>query len=264
MGFAYLNKLGNGFVWVDIFGIMCLLISWVALWMYAVHVNDVADIEIDKISNKERPLVKKEITTEEMSQVGNIWLIIGLLGAWSAGFYPFFMSLVYVAASYIYSVPPLRLRRFPLVPSFLISVVCLATILAGFFFVSLNKEIAVFPRIIALGIIVIVTLAINFKDLKDIEGDKANGIITLATIFGNNGPRVIGFLLALSILLTPLFLSFYLLYIFALPASIIGYKIITKKPYKEKFVFTLRYIFLACIAISYLVVYWIADTYNLL
>lgn len=263
MGFAYINKLGNSFVWVDLLGITCLIISWVALWMHAVHLNDIEDVDIDKISNTERPLVKKELTMQEMSDIGNLWLIIGLLGAWSAGFYPFLMSIVYIGASYIYSVPPLRLRRFPLLPSFLISVVCLATILAGFFFVSVNKEIQVFPPLIALGILVIVTLAINFKDMKDIEGDRANGIITLATFFGEKGPRVIGSLLALSILLTPFFLSFYLLYIFALPASVVGYKIVTKKPYSEKNIFTLRFVFLACIALSYLAVYWVVDFYNL-
>lgn len=264
MGYAYINKMGSDFIWIDLLGIACLIISWISLWMYAVHLNDIEDIEIDKISNQSRPLVTEEITKEEMRDIATIWLVVGLLGAWSAGFYPFFMSLVYVFASYIYSCPPLRLRRFPILPSFLISVVCLATILAGFFFVSIHKELQAFPPLIALGVLVIVTLAINFKDLKDIEGDKANGIITLATMFPKNSHKIIGSLLSLSILLTPIFLSFYLLYIFAIPASVIGYKLVTKKPYNEKPIFTLRFVFLACMAVSYLVVYWFANVYNLI
>lgn len=263
IGFAYINRLGNTFVWVDVLGILSLLIAWVSLWMNAVHLNDIHDVEIDKISNKNRPLVKKELSKEEMKDVGLLWLSIGLLGAWCAGYYPFFMAIVYVCCSYIYSAPPLRLRRFPIIPSFLISVACLATILAGFFFISIYKEITVFPVFLSLGILVMVTLAINFKDIKDIDGDKASGIMTIPTLFPRNGVKIAAFLFAVSILLVPYFLSFYLLYIISIPCSYIGYKLITRKPYVEKHIFTLRFFFLGAIGLSYIVVYYFAYVYNL-
>ncbi len=263
IGFAYINNLGNPFTWVDIFGVGCLIISFVSLWMYAVHTNDIYDLEIDKISNPDRPLIKKEVGIEDMRETGYVWLGIALIGSWSAGFYPFFMSLVYVSCSYIYSAPPLRLRRFPLLPSFLIAVACLGTVLSGFFFISIHKEIQAFPMLLSIGIIIMVTLAINFKDLKDIEGDKALGIVTLPILFGKNGITVVGLCFALSILLVPIFLSFYFLYIIALPASIIGFKLITKTPYREKPIFILRFVFLTLIAILYLGAYWIARIYHI-
>lgn len=264
MGFAYINRFGNPFIWIDLFGIVCILISWISLWMYAVHVNDIADIEIDKISNSDRPLIKKELNSEFMQETGYVWLAVALLGSWSVGYYPFFMSLVYIAASYIYSAPPLRLRRFPLVSSFLISVACLATILSGFFFISVQKQIQAFPPLLAVGIIIMVTLAINVKDMKDISGDKADGILTLPILFGENGPKVVGLCFALCLLLVPIFLSFYLLYIFSIPCAFIGYKLITKKPYREEPLFVLRFIFLACVAVSYLGIYWLINFYNLI
>ncbi len=264
MGFAYINDLGNRFVWIDLFGVACLIISWAGLWMYAVHTNDIVDVDIDKISNTERPLIKKEVSKNDMWETGNVWLVVGLLGSWCAGFYPFFMSLVYLALSFIYSAPPLRLRRFPVIPSFLISVACLSTILAGFFFISVNKNVQAFPIFLAVGIIIMVTLAINFKDIKDIDGDKANGIVTLPILFGDNGIKVVGACFALSILLVPFFLSFYLLYIISIPAAIVGYRLITKRPYREKPIFLLRFIFLAGIALFYLAVYLLAHTYNLI
>ena len=264
IGFAYINRLGNPFFWTDSFGFICLFISWTALWMNAVHLNDIYDIDVDKISNKERPLVKNELNLEEMKDVSYLWLGVGLLGAWSAGFYPFFMALVYISCSYIYSVPPLRLRRFPLIPSFLIGVACLATILAGFFFVSINKEIQTFPMLLSIGIIIMVTLAINFKDIKDIESDRANGIMTIPNLFPKNGVKVVAILFSLSILLVPIFLYFYLLYVIAIPASIVGYKLIVRKPYVEKYIFILRFFFLFGIAVSYLLVFWLAGVYNLI
>ncbi|MES3005034.1 MAG: UbiA family prenyltransferase [Patescibacteria group bacterium] len=258
MGFAYLNNpmIISNIMWVDFIGVVCLLMAWVGLWMNAVHTNDIADVEIDKISNTNRPLIEKTLTVEEMREVGRLWLIIGLLGAWAAGFYPFFMSLVYIAASYIYSVPPLRLRRFPIISSFLIGVACLATILAGYFFISPLKQISAFPSLLALGIVLMVTMAINFKDIKDVAGDRANGIMTIPTLFGERGIKIVAYCFALSILLVPVFLSFYLLYIIALPSALIGYRLIMKKPYQEKPIFVLRFVFLTGIAISYLILYY--------
>jgi len=263
-GFAYINKLGNYFIWVDLLGIICLIISWIALWMQAVHTNDIADVEIDKISNIDRPLIKKEVSRDDMHQIGFIWLIVALLGSWSVGFYPFFMSLVYLACSYIYSSPPLRLRRFPVIPSFLIGVASLATILAGFFFVSTNKQIQTFPTILAVGIVIMVTLAINVKDMKDIDGDRADGILSLPVLFGQKGVKITALCFALSFLLVPVFLSFYALYIFALPSAIIGYRLVTKTPYSEKPLFILRFVFLGCVALSYLGIYWLAYLYKII
>ncbi len=174
-----------------------------------------------------------------MRETGYIWLAIALLGSWCAGFYPFFMSLVYVASYYIYSSPPLRLRRFPIISSFLIGIAGLATILAGFFFVSTTKQVQTFPIFLAVGIIIMITLAINVKDMKDIEGDKANSILTLPILFGKNGPKIVGLCFAMSFLLVPIFLSFYFSYIFALPAAIIGYMLVTKKQYREEPIFIL-------------------------
>lgn len=258
IGFAYLNNINSllGITWVDITGIACMLVAWVGLWMNAVHINDVADIEIDKISNKNRPLVQNSLTENEMKDVGKLWLVIALLGSWSAGFYPFFMSLVYISASYIYSSPPLRLRRFPIISSFLIGVACLATVLAGYFFVSPEKMISSFPAFLSIGIVLMVTLAINFKDIKDVEGDRANGIITIPTLFENKGTKIVGFMFALSILLVPFFLKFYLLFIVAIPCAFFGYKIINKKPYSEKPVFILRFVFLFLIVVFYIIAYW--------
>jgi 4-hydroxybenzoate polyprenyltransferase len=264
IAYAYINLAGNMPVVIDIFGVICLFVAWTALWMHAVHLNDIYDLEIDKISNKERPLVNNSLTSGEMTDIGKVWLGIGLIGGWCAGFYPFFMALVYVACSYVYSVPPLRLRRLPLVPSFLIGVACLSTILAGYFFISTNKEVQSFPIFLSIGIVVMVTLAINFKDVKDVEGDKANGIMTIPNLFPRYGVQIVAGLFAISILLVPFFLSFYLLYIISVPCAIVGYRLITRKPYVEKYIFTLRFFFLFAIGLAYIFALWFSGVYNLI
>jgi 4-hydroxybenzoate polyprenyltransferase len=264
MCLAYFNGLGTMSSWVDYLSMICLLLSWLCVWIYAVQVNDIADIEIDKISNINRPLVEHTLSIYDAQTIGYISFGLALLGSWCAGFYPFFMTSVGLAVSYIYSVPPLRLKRIPILSSFLISTVCLAACLAGFFFISTDKHISLFPNLMTLGILILFTLEINFRDMKDILGDKAQGISTLPTMFGENGPRVVGGLFALSFFLVPIFLSFYSLYIIALPAGIYGYILITKKPFREKPVFILHFTFILLIAFLYFGAYWLAYKYHII
>jgi len=262
-GYAYINGMTSKIVWIDFLGLFCLIISWFCLWMHAVHTNDVVDIDIDKISNKNRPLVNGDLSSKEMSDVGLLWLISALVGSWCAGFYPFFMSIVYISSYMIYSSYPLRLRRFPIISSFLIGIAGLSTIQAGFFFASVSKEVQAFPIFLSMGIITMITLAINTKDMKDVDGDRASGIMTIPTMFPKNGPKIVGLCFALSFLLVPIFLKLYIMYIFTIPIAIIGYKFVNKKPYKEEPLFIVRFSFLSLVVLTYISLLWFADVYNL-
>jgi len=237
------------------------MFAWIGIWLYAVQVNDIEDIDIDKISNQERPLVQHTITASEAKEIGYIWLIVALAGSWSVGFYPFYMCLVAIIISYVYSVPPLRLKRVTALSTFLISIACLVTILAGFFFVSINKVVATFPVLFVIKILIIFTLGVSIKDMKDVEGDGVNGIKTVPVIFGKNGPWVVGVFFGLSVLLVPIFISFYLLYIIAIPTAIIGYKLVTKTPYKEKSVFILYFSYLILSVILFAITPWVVSLF---
>jgi 4-hydroxybenzoate polyprenyltransferase len=226
--------------------------------MFAVHTNDVADVSIDGISNSNRPITSKALTQEEMHSSGYIWLMVALFGSWCAGYYTFFFCLVYTASYYIYSVPPLRLKRLPMISSFLIGIACLSSVLAGFFLVSADKTFHNFPPLLAIGIILMFTLGVNIRDMKDVEGDRAEGILTLPVILVKNGKRVVGGMLALSFMLAPIFLSFYTLYIVAIPTAYIGYKLVTKNKYNDRHIFYLFFAFLVSGVALVGIIYWLA------
>lgn len=250
--FAFITGLGHFSSWVDVLGLLCLVISWYAVWVFSININDCEDLAIDRISNKNRPLVQNIVTEKEMSQSALIFLGVSLLGSWSAGYYPFFMNLVFIAASYVYSAGPLRLKLVPLVSTFLMAVGSLASVLAGFFFLSRAKVFYVFPPLVMFGILVFYTLFYNLKDLKDVEGDRAGGSRTIPVIFGEkNGERIVGLMFALSFLSLPLFFSVPSLYILSLPAAIIGYFLVTKFPHKEKSFFILYFIWVLLGVILY-------------
>lgn len=247
MWYAYLLGIGHITSWVDILGIACLLIAFFSGWLFAIHINDCEDKKIDEISNKHRPLVQGTISEKEMYQSGIIWLSIGLLGAWCAGYYPFYMMCVFVMASYIYSAKPLRLKIVPVISTFLMSVMSLTSILAGFFFLSQNKTFYSFPPLAMVGILIFYTLLTNVKDLKDIEGDTANGILTIPVLMGKKKAFIIcGGMVVLGLLLIPMFFTLPSLYIISFPAAIASYYFIVRKPYKEKYLFLIYFISIVC------------------
>lgn len=250
--FAFITGHASFSSWVDVLGILCLVISWYAVWVFSINVNDCEDLAIDRISNKNRPLVQNTVTEKEMSQSALIFLGLSLLGSWSAGYYPFFMMLVFIAASYVYSVGPLHLKLVPLVSTFLMAVASLASVLAGFFFVSQTKIFYTFPPLAMLGILICFTLLFNVKDLKDVVGDKSGGSFTIPVIFGEEkGKLIVALMFALSFLLLPLFFSNPFLYFLSVPASIIAYILVMKFPRKENNFFVLYFVYLFLGAILY-------------
>jgi 4-hydroxybenzoate polyprenyltransferase len=261
---AFIFGLGSFKSWVDIMSLTILLISWYGGWMFAVHTNDIADIGIDAVSNPDRPITGGKLLPEEMKQTAVIWLSISLIGAFIVGYYPFFMNLVFLAVYYIYSMPPLRLKRVPMLSSFLISIAVLSTVLCGFFWLSADKNFRLFPMLSALGIILIFTFGVNVRDMKDVDGDRAEGVMTLPVIFKENGAKVVGLLLSASFLFVPIIFSFYTLYIFAIPAAIVGYKMVTRKLYKEKYIFILYFSFLLATVLLIGALYLFAMSQNLL
>ncbi len=253
MGFAYFSG-GKLFFasWVDWMSAFVLALSVGSAWMYAVHMNDIADVGIDSISNTKRPLVQKSLTALEMRESGYLWLFAALVGSFVVGYFSFFMTVIFLATSHIYSTPPLRLRMVPVLASFLISLAVLSVVLSGYFFVSSDKMLSTFPFFVAVGIVVMFTLGVNVRDIKDIEGDRAEGVNTLPVLFKEHGVRLVALLFSVSFLLAPLFLSFSLLYVVALPTAIVGYLIVVHKPYKEFYIFILYFVFLFLAALLFI------------
>lgn len=247
-GFLFAQRVANfrpSFNWVDVFSILTLFLSFYCAWMFAVGVNDVADEEIDKISNSKRPLIEHSLSSGDFQSINFFFLIWSLVGAFLAGHYTLYLLIVFTAAYYIYSAEPLRLKRVPILSTFLIAVASLSAIMAGFYFLNPDKGMKSFPLQLFLVVILFFTLLINMKDLKDIEGDKKTGIKTLPVIFGEKrGKQVVGFLAVLAYLIVPIILKSAPLIIPSLIAALFTYIFVNFKNYKEWRVFTLYFLYL--------------------
>ncbi len=226
--------------WVDLNSLIVLLIACFCARMYADGVNDIADLETDKISNPRRPLPSGLITEREVKNANIFFLAWTLLGGFLVGQYAFFAGMAGLLVSHMYSVRPLRLKRYPLIAPFLIAVASLAAFAVGFYFASPDKSTHALPAAYIFLILIGVTLGENVKDIKDIEGDKRDGVYTIPVLFGEkNGKKIIGMLAAIAFLLVPTILQLSALMLPSVIAAGAIYMLVNRRRYAEQPIFIL-------------------------
>lgn len=259
IGGVLLGTRGNfyGYGFLDVLALLSLILAWASAWMVAVCVNDIHDQPIDAISNANRPLIAGTATESDVRSATPVFLIFSLLAAWASGYYPFIFLVVFTACYFIYSAPPLRLKRIPGLASVLIGFALLSSVLAGFFLASPDKSLAALPGTLLFGIVLCYTLALNARDLKDVRGDAAAGIATVPTFiakrFGErNAFRVTGVLVALGLLLSPFFIPVPGLLIPAGIAAMLAYLACVRQPYREMPLLLINFGYLFWIAIAFL------------
>ena len=232
--------------WTYILSILTLFLAYYCAWLFAVCANDLEDKDADAISNPARPLVANELSESEVKNIGLFFLIASLVGGFLTGLYSFFFLAVFTAAYYIYSVKPLQLKRVPILASFLIAIAGAAAILSGFFLTNAERTITSFPLNWLTLILIGITLGANFRDIKDIDGDRATGIKTLPVIFGGrHGKKVVGVLTAVAFLLPPLFLKLPILWFASVPAAVAVYVAINQRNYREGYVCAVYFLYVA-------------------
>jgi homogentisate phytyltransferase / homogentisate geranylgeranyltransferase len=179
-------KSGNRFdFWV-------LLISWLACIcgnIYIVGINQIFDIEIDKINKPHLPLAAAKFSSLEAQLIVGICGFLGVAIALTQGFFLSFTVIASLLIGTAYSVPPLRLKRFPFFASLCILVVRGAIVNLGVFLhfqQLLSQQLEIIPVIWLLTIFVVIfsyAIAI-FKDMPDTEGDAQFEIATLSLSWG--------------------------------------------------------------------------------
>lgn len=221
--------------WNDWLSVIMLCASFFFSCLFAICINDMADEDIDKISNPTRPLITGDLSREDMKQLAFVFVASSLIAGFLAGYTSFFFILAFTSLYYIYSAPPTRFKLIPFFSSFIIGLCYLTAMLSGFFLVSPVKNVSAFPPKLVVATVIIIFLLSHARDMKDMEGDRSAGIKTVLVLFGPVwGPRVVGFLAGVSFLLIPIFAGVPILFLSAIPAGVVSYYFINKKPYKEK------------------------------
>lgn len=146
--------------------------------------NQVCDLENDRINKPHRPLPTGEMTLREA------WVFIGL--AYVAAMVmvavinweTFAIYLIAALATIAYSAPPIRLKRHPAGSNFIIALIRGELLkVAGWAAVATVLE-SFEPWYIGFIYFVFLLGATTTKDFADIEGDRAAGCITLPVRYG--------------------------------------------------------------------------------
>ena len=169
------------------------LLAWVACLcgnVYIVGLNQVEDIAIDRINKPELPIASGEFSKTHAQKL--VWITGGLaiaLSLISQNIYLILTVCVSLLIGTAYSLPPIRLKRFPFWASVCILTVRGAIVNLGlylYFSTQIGLGSVVPARVWALMLFVLVfsfAIAI-FKDIPDLEGDRQYNISTYTLQLG--------------------------------------------------------------------------------
>lgn len=241
----------------DMFVIIRIFAMLAALYFafqHAVVMNDIEDFACDQLSNTNRPLVRGVIEREEFLAIGNVFLAFALLFAFWVSQMCFMTILLYVALAYIYSVPPFRMKRYLIFSVLILGAEAFLSFLLGQASFSPAGESLKINAAAGWLVFLMICLGESVKDLKDVEGDRADGVSTLPVLMGMKDARLmIGCLVAIGYLLTPLFLvpqyAYPALTVFAFLFGGISFWYINQPNARERYIFLLYFAYGALLLI---------------
>jgi homogentisate phytyltransferase / homogentisate geranylgeranyltransferase len=187
--------------------VLPLFFSWLACIcgnIYIVGLNQLEDVEIDKINKPYLPVASGEFSRKTGESIVTLTGILAILTAVLQG--PFLLTTVGVslAIGTAYSLPPIRLKRFPFWAALCIFTVRGAIVNLGLFLhfnwvLSLGRAKSIFSGWdldnlslaipaevwVLTAFVVVFTFAIAiFKDIPDMEGDRQYNITTFTIKLG--------------------------------------------------------------------------------
>ncbi len=173
----------------DALGLAGLLLSTFLAFQSSAAVNDLFDVDGDRIAGNRRPLALGELSRRDVTGQAMVFGAAALLFALNVK-YAVLLALVLVyAVSLMYSMPPLRLKRLPLLSTLTLGFISYLTAVVGFTAFAEERTFALFPT--RLGWLIFLSFGLGFaaKDLKDVEGDRATGVHTLPVLLGPAGSK---------------------------------------------------------------------------
>jgi homogentisate phytyltransferase / homogentisate geranylgeranyltransferase len=176
---------GLSFLWV----VLAALFACLCGNVYIVGLNQLEDVAIDRINKPHLPLASGEFSRRQGQAIVLITGLLALVVSALQG--PFLLATVWISVliGTAYSLPPIRLKRFPVWAALCIFSVRGAIVNLGLF-LHFNQQLGGNPQIPltvwALTLFVLVfTFAIAiFKDIPDLEGDRRYHITTFTIRLG--------------------------------------------------------------------------------
>lgn len=178
-------------------GFILTLISCLGANIYIVGLNQITDIEIDKINKPYLPLASGAYTVKKAYIINTIALLISISIAFYFGKFLLITVLSSLILGTIYSLPPFRLKRYYFWAAFCI--IAVRGILVNIFlFLHLHTMVLGYYhlpdsiRILTIAIFIYSIVIAWFKDIPDMTGDQKFDIQTLSLRIGSKTVFIFG------------------------------------------------------------------------
>jgi homogentisate phytyltransferase/homogentisate geranylgeranyltransferase len=148
-----------------------------------VGINQITDVEIDRVNKPFLPIASGELSPGAAKAIVAVCTVLPLAMAVTQGGWETTAVAAGLAIGAVYSLPPLRLKRYPVAASLCISGVRSVVVNLGVYWHFAGQ---IDPPVIALCLFVLpFSLAIAIlKDVPDIEGDRRYSIRTFTVRLG--------------------------------------------------------------------------------
>lgn len=201
-------------------GALLLLAAVESAWLASIVVNDTYDIKTDQATNPARPLIEKTIPEATYKTMGWLFFAASLILSGLISFAALLLLLGYQAIAWLYSAPPYRLKRWPILATGLAAFAGILVLILGFLAVSPENDISALPWPLLFFLFFTYALCLPIKDFKDIRGDALEHVYTLPVLLGAEKAKLlIGSLMFLAYAASPFILSARSLF---LPALFFG------------------------------------------
>ncbi|MGB9720126.1 MAG: UbiA family prenyltransferase [bacterium] len=241
----------------DLFNSLAIIIIFLCpcLGFWALQIlNDFFDAEADVISRPRNPIVRG-IKKSYYSLAGLFLFLIVLILSAILNYQAFLIMLSFLLLGVLYSVPPVRLKRLPLVSTFILSLAVLLSIGLGHSVVYYEKALNQMPSLLIYAVLLGVTFGFTAKDLNDAESDKQNGIITFPVLFYRSDTMMGRLPLSAIISLGFVFFAVFIpgVFVGAILCSLVifFYTLLSKKP-AEWFYFFMLFVFSIYLLLTYI------------
>ncbi|KAK1414066.1 hypothetical protein QVD17_29805 [Tagetes erecta] len=174
-------------------GVMEAIVAAFFMNIYIVGLNQLSDVEIDKVNKPYLPLASGEYSFKTGVILVSLFAFMSFWVGWIVGSWPLFWALFIsflLGTAYSINVPMLRWKRFALVAAMCIVAVRAVIVQLAFYLhiqTFVYGRLAMFPKpvIFATGFMSFFSVVIAlFKDIPDIVGDKIFGIQSFTVRLG--------------------------------------------------------------------------------
>ncbi|XRO74708.1 UbiA family prenyltransferase [Methanocaldococcus sp. 28A] len=183
----------------DINILKVILVFFVVFFVcaYGNVINDIFDIEIDKINKPFRPLPSGKIKLNEAKKLSGILLIFGLTLSIFINIYTLIIAVVNAIFLYLYAK---KYKRYKPIGNFIIGYLTGSVFLFGG---VAGKNVMPVIILFLCSLLSIWGREI-VKDFEDMEGDKKEEVISLPIKYGKKALYFATFLIVLAVVLSPL------------------------------------------------------------